>query len=136
LLASDVADQASNLGLKQQVQFLPGINNDDLVKLYNAASLFVFPSREEGFGLPLLEAMSCGTPVVAANNSSIPEIAGDAAVLVDAEDAPGMAAAIERVVTDESLRCQLRQTGLARSAGFSWKRCAAATLVVYRQVAA
>ncbi len=124
LLASNVAEQARSQGLTERVQFIEDVSNDELVVLYNAASVFVFPSREEGFGLPMLEAMSCGTPVVAARNSSIPEIAGGAALLVDAEDAQGMAYATEQLLLHTTLREELSQKGLARAADFSWTRCA------------
>lgn len=134
LLASDIAEKTRRLGLTRKVQFLESVSTDELVLLYNAASVFIFPSREEGFGLPLVEAMSCGTPVVAADNSSIPEIAGGAALLVNAEDAEGMANATERLLLDASLRHKLGQKGLARAAEFSWAKCARETIEIYRQV--
>ena len=108
--------------------------DDDLVLLYNLASLFVFPSRYEGFGLPLLEAMACSTPVVAANNSSIPEIVGDAALLTDAEDATAMGELMANVLTDEYLLENLSEKGIRRSEWFTWKDCAIKTLDVYRDV--
>ena len=75
------------LGIANRVRFLDNIYDQELVLLYNAASLFAFPSLYEGFGLPLLEAMACGTPIIAANNSSIPEVVGDAALLIETKDA-------------------------------------------------
>ena len=105
-----------------------------LLALYRSAAALVYPSRYEGFGLPLLEAMSCGTPVIASRSSSIPEVVGEAAVLLDPDDEPGWAAAIERVLDDPSHASQLRTAGLSRAAGFSWDRTAAETAVVYRRL--
>lgn len=136
LLASSIAEQITAQGIKQQVRFLEHVSDHDLALLYNAATLFVFPSRSEGFGLPPLEAMACGTPVVAANNSSIPEIVGDAAVLVDADDVRSIAAGILKVITNPNLQAELTEKGLQRAANFSWLRCARETLAVYEQVAA
>lgn len=133
LLAADLADQIKELGLDNQVQFVKQVSNEDLVLLYNAASLFVFPSLYEGFGLPLLEAMACGTPVVAANNSSIPEIVGDAALLFEAEDINTMADVMTRVLTDQTQLESLAQKGLERASGFSWEKCARQTLAGYQQ---
>lgn len=133
LLAPEIMALADSLGISGQLRFLERVSNDDLVLLYNAASLFVFPSLYEGFGLPLLEAMACGTPVVAANNSSIPEIVGDAAVLVDAQQANGMAQAIGRVLEDKALHADLIRRGIARAGGFSWARCAQETVAVYQK---
>ncbi len=136
LLEAELANQIAQLGLQDNLHFLKGVTNNDLVLLYNAAALFVFPSLYEGFGLPVLEAMACGTPVVASNNSSIPEIAGDAALLVGAVDVQGMAEAMTRVLTDESVRRTLKQKGLARAAGFSWEQCASQTIAVYTKTLA
>lgn len=133
-LAAALAQQAEALGVASRLCFLRDVSDDDLVSLYNAASLFVFPSRFEGFGLPLLEAMACGTPVVAADNSSIPEIAGDAARLVNAEDPAALAAAIEAVLSDPDERAAMRARGLARAAQFSWARCARETRAVYERI--
>lgn len=133
-LADGLSRKIEELGLARLVRFLQHVSTDDLVLLYNAASLFVFPSTYEGFGLPPLEAMSCGAPVIAANNSSIPEIVGDAAILFDAHDVQGMAAAISQVLTDETKRSHLRAAGLERVAGFSWEKCGRETIDVYRTV--
>jgi glycosyltransferase involved in cell wall biosynthesis len=131
-LAGELEHVIQTLRLNGQVQFLSSVSNEDLVLLYNAAALFAFPSRYEGFGLPLLEAMACGTPVIAANNSSIPEIVGDAAILFDAENAPAQAEAMTRGLSDAALRTRLIQQGIARAASFSWERCAGETLDVFR----
>lgn len=107
----------------------------DLAALYSAADLFAFPSIYEGFGLPVVEAMTCGCPVVCADNSSLPEVAGDAAVRVQAEDADALGAAMERVLGDGALRTSLVAKGHVQAARFSWVGCAAATLDVYKRLA-
>jgi glycosyltransferase involved in cell wall biosynthesis len=122
------------LGLEGKVQFLQNVNNQDLALLYNSASLFVFPSLYEGFGLPLLEAMACGTPVVAANTSSIPEIVDDAALLFDAMNPHGMAETIAYVLNNDDVRLDLIQKGSRRNAMFSWEKCALQTVAVYKNV--
>ncbi len=106
-----------------------------LVTFYRLARAFVFPSLYEGFGLPPLEAMANGTPVVTSNVSSLPEVAGNAALLVDPYDVASIAEGIRRAVTDEALRADLISKGRARAREFSWARAAADTLAVYREVA-
>jgi glycosyltransferase involved in cell wall biosynthesis len=133
-LAPELAEQAAALGITHRLRFLERVPDEDLAALYSAASMFVFPSLYEGFGLPVLEAMSCGTPVIAADNSSIPEIAGDAALLVAAQDQPTIAAAITRVATDIALRERLTVSGLRQASRFSWAQCAHATIAVYERV--
>lgn len=133
LLAESILAEAHTHGVEGRLRFLQHVSNDDLVSLYNAAALFVFPSRYEGFGLPILEAMACGAPVVAANNSSIPEVAGDAALLVDAESPSSIAHALERVLNDAALRDEMVARGLQRAASFSWQRCARETVAVYQK---
>jgi glycosyltransferase involved in cell wall biosynthesis len=123
---------AEQLGLIGQVHFAGPISEADLPAVLAGAQVFVFPSLYEGFGLPVLEAMACGAPVICSNTSSLPEVAGDAGVLVDPHDANAIAAAIDRVLCDASLRSELRQRSLARAAAFTWKRTAAQTLAVYR----
>ena len=120
-----------SLGLEDAVRFPGFIDDDDLPAVYSRAALFAFPSLYEGFGLPLLEAMACGVPVVTSNISSMPEVAGDAAVLVDPRDADGLAAAIARVLRDEALRERLRAAGIARAREFSWEATARRTLDAY-----
>jgi glycosyltransferase involved in cell wall biosynthesis len=133
VLAEAISKRIDDLGIGRFVHFLYQVPNEDLVFLYNEASLFVFPSLYEGFGLPVLEAMACGTPVVAANTSSIPEVAGDAALLVEARDAKGIAGAMERVLSDERLASGMVQKGLKRNSMFSWEKCARETIMVYNQ---
>lgn len=113
----------------------PGVVEDnDLPLLYNLADIFVFPSLYEGFGLPVLEAMACGTPVITSNCSSLPEVAGDAAILVNPEDEQEIAGAIMRLLTDESLRNSLVQKGLERVKNFSWEKTAEKTLELFKKV--
>ena len=113
-----------DLGLKGRVQFLGFVPDEDLPALYSAARVFAFPSIYEGFGLPPLEAMACGTPVVAANTSSIPEVVGGAGLLVDPHDVEALTDALSRAIEDESLRNQLTNQGQLRVQGFSWRTAA------------
>lgn len=133
LLAEQLMRHVVELGVDKSVRFITHVSNEDLVRLYNEASLFVFPSLEEGFGLPPLEAMACGTPVVAADNSSIPEILGDAALLVEAGDVDATADNMTRILTDGMTQAELIQKGLDRAASFSWQKCARETIEVYEQ---
>lgn len=110
------------------------VPTEDLVYLYNMASVFVFPSIYEGFGLPILEAMQCGCPVVTTKGGSLSEVAGDAAVYVDGYDIQNMANGILEVYTDEKLQKELKEKGLEQSQKFSWKKTAEETLQVYRKV--
>jgi len=111
---------------------------DELAKpaLYRGAVAFAFPSRYEGFGLPPLEALACGVPVVGSNTSSIPEIVGDAGVLLSPDDAEGMARAMIQMVTDADLRAELSRRALVQAARFSWARTARETLAAYQEVCA
>ncbi len=121
--------------LGDAVRFLGGVPNEELVYLYNAAQVLVMPSLYEGFGLPPLEAMACGTPVIASNVSSLPEVLGDAGMLFNPEDVEGLTVALWRVLSDENLRREMRAKGLKRARIFSWERAARETLAVYRKVA-
>lgn len=111
------------------------VTDAELTALYTACRLFVYPSLYEGFGLPVLEAMACGAPVVTSNVSSLPEVAGDAALLVDPRDAGALAEAIDRVLADDALRGDLRARGQARARHFHWDRTARLTLAVYEEAA-
>ncbi len=128
--------RVSELRIDDRVRFLGPVNDDDLPALYAGARLFVFPSLYEGFGLPVIEAMACGTPVACADTASLPEVAGDAAALFDPHDTAGIATVVGELLANEALRLKHRSLGLARAAGFSWSRTAAATLGVYRRIAA
>ncbi|MGD0999509.1 MAG: glycosyltransferase family 1 protein [Candidatus Brocadiia bacterium] len=114
---------------------LTGIEDEMLAGLMSAATLFVLPSLAEGFGLPVLEAMACGCPVITSNTTSLPEVCGDAAILVDPLDANALAERLRALLRDEPLRRDLRAKGLARAAQFSWERMARETFAVYRRVA-
>ncbi len=124
-----------DLDLTQWVRFLGYVRSRDLPALYQLASLFVFPSLDEGFGLPILEAFAAGTPVVAASAGSIPEVAGGAAVLVPAEDAAAFASAIHTLLTDAERRAHLVEQGRQRAAGFTWRATAQAYVRVYGEAA-
>lgn len=128
--------QVTSLGLLDDVLFPGFVAADELPWWYRAATLFVYPSRFEGFGLPVLEAMASGTPVITSNVSSLPEVAGDAALLVHPDDTAALSDAIASLLSDDALRGRLRTAGLARAATFSWNRTAAETIGVYRQVLA
>ncbi len=108
-------------------------SNEDLMVLYSLASAFVFPSWIEGLGIPLLEAMTCGAPVIASDRGSIPEVAGEAALLHDVDDIEGFASSIERVLTDEVEAARLRELGYARAAQFTWDKTARRVLACYEQ---
>ncbi|MGC8879274.1 MAG: glycosyltransferase family 4 protein, partial [Anaerolineae bacterium] len=121
-------------GMSNWVRFVGLIDDAQLVALYSAVDAFVFPSLYEGFGLPVLEAMACGAPVIASNVASLPEVVGDAGILVDPTDVTALADAIWRALMDVELRERLRQQGLMRAREFSWQRCAQNTLAVYQQI--
>jgi glycosyltransferase involved in cell wall biosynthesis len=115
-----------------QIPYLP---NRELVRLYNAADVFVFPSLYEGFGVPLIEAMACGTPVVCHDCELFHEVCGEAALFADAHHASHLATSLADVLLDSTLRSELRQRGLKRAQHFTWERCAQATLAIYCEIA-
>jgi glycosyltransferase involved in cell wall biosynthesis len=119
-----------------RLELMPYVSQQALPALYRGASLVAMPSLAEGFGLPALEAMACGTPVVVGNTSAMPEVVGDAGLLVDPEDTDAISGAILRLLTQDPLRKQLIARGLARAAGFSWERTAGRVLAVLDEVAA
>jgi glycosyltransferase involved in cell wall biosynthesis len=121
----------ADTGLSRDV-LLPGrVPQADLPALYSGATAFLYPSLYEGFGLPLLEAMACGTAVACSRAASLPEVAGDAALLFDPLDADDIAASIGALLVDEGLRAALVASGFSRAATFSWAACARATLAAY-----
>jgi len=129
-LYGQIFQQVERLGLETEVIFPGYVPQDDLPALLSGARLFVFPSLYEGFGLPVLEAMACGTPVLCSNVSSLPEVAGNAVFLVDPLDVESMAEAMNRLLKDEGLRARLVERGLRQLRQFSWDRCARETLAV------
>ena len=135
----DVYEQTAraiaDCGVGDRVRFLGYVEHDDVPALYAAARLSVFPSLYEGFGLPVVEAMACGTPIATSQVSSMPEICSDAAEYFDPESVDSMAAAIERAWSDEARRHELRARGLERAKLFRWERTARETLAFYGDVA-
>ncbi len=132
-LSDDVYELVDKLDLRPHCHFLGRVSAPDLRYLYNAASCLVHPAFYEGFGLTPLEAMACGTPVVVSNVSSLPEVVGDAALLVDPLCDDEITVALWRVLSDSALAAELRTKGLQRAAVFSWQRAAQQTMAVYRQ---
>jgi alpha-1,3-rhamnosyl/mannosyltransferase len=125
----------SQLGLVGRVEWLGRVARADVPEVYARADVLVYPSFLEGFGLPPLEAMAAGTPVVASNASCLPEVLGDAALLVDPTDAGAFGAAVESVLTDSNLRRRLVLAGESRARKFTWEECAEKTVEVYRRAA-
>jgi glycosyltransferase involved in cell wall biosynthesis len=131
-----VQQTIARLGLDEEVRVLGPVADEDLPLLYNAADLFAFPSLYEGFGLPPLEAMACGVPVLASGTTALPEVVGDAAVLVQPDEVPSIAAGLGRLMSDDALRRELSQKGQQRARNFSWERSADLFLHACGQVVA
>lgn len=129
-----IFDEVARCGLTGRVYFLGFTADADLPALYSAASLFVYPSLYEGFGIPALEAMACGTPVIASNQSALPEVVGDAGLLVDPCDGEAWTAAISRLWADPALCQKLAQAGRARAAQFTWEGMAVKLLNLYKEL--
>jgi glycosyltransferase involved in cell wall biosynthesis len=133
-LYEDIFSAVTDLKLADCVHFLENVTNQDLARLYSAACCLALPSFYEGFGLPPLEAMACGTPVVVSNRSSLPEVVGDAGLIIDPDSPEELGEALRRLLEDSELRSSLGQQGLMRSSEFSWRRAAHQTMTVYEQV--
>jgi glycosyltransferase involved in cell wall biosynthesis len=133
-LYEEVFETVERLHLKDSTFFVGRVPDEDLRSLYVAARCHIHPAFYEGFGLPPLEAMACGTPTIVSNTSSLPEVVGDAALLVDPNEWEEIAIALHRLLTDDELHSELREKGLQRAATFSWKRAAVETLEVYEHV--
>jgi glycosyltransferase involved in cell wall biosynthesis len=122
------------LGLQEEVIFVGYVSENDITKYYNAADLFVYPSLYEGFGMPPLEAMACGTPVVTSNVTSLPEVVADAAITIDPHEVNAFVEAMYKVLTDEKLRENMIDKGLKRAQLFNWERSAEEMHRVYKQL--
>ncbi len=133
---SEVDRTVKEVGIEGRILLTGHVALEDLRWLYCAADLFVYPSLYEGFGLPPLEAMACGTPVITSNCSSLPEVVGDAAILADPREVEELASTITRVLEDRELRHTMRERGIAQAKRFSWETCARETLRVYAAVGA
>jgi len=133
-LTEDLLAYSGRFRVADRVRFLGSVPHGDLPDLYRGATALVYPSWFEGFGLPPLEAMASGTPVIASHSTSLPEVIGEAGLLLPPQDVAALAEAIRRVATDEALRKSLCQKGLIQAARFSWDECAARTMDVYRRV--
>ncbi|MCL4459346.1 MAG: glycosyltransferase family 4 protein [Chloroflexi bacterium] len=123
-----------HFGLEDRVQLLGLVPEEDMPALYAAATALIYPSLYEGFGLPPLEAMACGTPVICSSASSLPEIVGEAALMVDPTDTAALTQAMRAILSDSELRTSLRRRGLERASLFSWEKTARQTLAVYEEV--
>ncbi|MBN1430199.1 MAG: glycosyltransferase family 4 protein [Anaerolineae bacterium] len=131
--AYDVVQQeVTRLGMAERVIFAGFVDDNDLPDLYRAATVFVYPALYEGFGIPVLEAMACGTPVITSNVSSLPEAAGEAAILVDPLNVEELSMTLDRLLSNEMMRNTLRGKGIARAGKFTWARAAEQTWDVYR----
>jgi len=131
---SSIFNLVRKLNLERDIIFTGYVENKDLVLFYNAADLLVFPSIYEGFGLPPLEAMACGTPVVTSNTSSLPEVVGDAGIMIDPYDVDELANVMNEVLTNNDLKKSMSEKGLRRAQIFNWKDTAKKTLKVYEEV--
>ncbi len=134
-LYEEIMETVSKLGLQKSTYFLGRVPDENLRKLYVGARCLIHPAHYEGFGLPPLEAMACGTPTIVSNISSLPEVVGDAALLVDPNNPEEIAVALQRLLTNPELHAELRAKGLQRAHCFSWEMAAQSTLEVYRKVA-
>jgi glycosyltransferase involved in cell wall biosynthesis len=133
-LSDTMQDEVARRGLGDRVRFIGYVRPEDMAALYSLATVFAYPSLYEGFGLPVLEAMVCGAPVLTSNVSSLPEVAGDAALLVSPTDVAEIADGLAQVLEDEGLAAKLSARGLEWAPRFSWDRCARETLAVYESL--
>jgi len=131
---SGIFDLVNSLGINQDVVFLGYLAKVDLPALYGGAEVFIYPSLYEGFGLPPLEAMACGCPVIVSNSSSLPEVVHDAGLLVDPANLSELVMLIKKVINDASLRDEMRKKGIERAKFFSWEKTAKLTYDIYKQV--
>ena len=129
----NIFNKIKELNLEKDIIFTGYVSDEDLPALYNTADLFVYPSIYEGFGLPPLEAMACGTPVITSNVSSLPEVVGNAGIMVNPYNVNELADKITEVLTNEELKKELSQKGLERAKLFSWEKCAKETMEVFEE---
>ena len=129
----EIFTHVERLGLERSILFPGFVPADELSLWYNAATVFVYPSLYEGFGMPLLEAMACGTPVIGSQASCMPEVVGDAGLLVSPHDVAGLVGSLDQLLADADLRADLSQRGRTRAATFTWEAAAQATVASYRQ---
>jgi glycosyltransferase involved in cell wall biosynthesis len=127
-------EQIGGLGLDEQITFTGYVPDEDLAYLYNGASALVFPSLEEGFGLPAVEAMACGTPVAASNCGSLPEVIGSAGRYFDPRDSMDIANVLSQILNDDALRTSMKEAGLRRSKEFLWNKAAHETLTIFDEL--
>ena len=132
-LFDEIFARVQALGLMDRVHFTGYVPDDELPLWYNAADLFVLPSQYEGFGMPIVEAMACGTPVVAADNSSLPEAAGQAGLLFSPQNVTELTERMANVLDDRALSDKMRRLGIQHAHNFSWERAGRETAVVYQK---
>jgi glycosyltransferase involved in cell wall biosynthesis len=133
-MVENILHQTGQLDISDKVHFTGYVEQADLPLIYNMADVFIYPSVYEGFGLPVLEAMACGTPVITSNVSSMPEIIGDAGVLLAPSDSQALARSLLELINDPVERQRLSIRGLERAASFTWNRTAEKTIAVYCHV--
>jgi glycosyltransferase involved in cell wall biosynthesis len=131
--SKDLMEMINKMNLKERIKFLGFIRRKELPALYSAADIFVYPSLYEGFGLPLLEAMACGCPVITSNCASMPEVVGTAAIKINPRNIEELSFALETLISDDDKKEALRVEGMKRASGFSWQQCAQKTIEVYEQ---
>ncbi|OGI26641.1 MAG: hypothetical protein A2359_00790 [Candidatus Moranbacteria bacterium RIFOXYB1_FULL_43_19] len=134
VLVGKTSPLCEDMAAKNDILAVGYIDREDRPFVYNLASLFVYPSFFEGFGMPVLEAMACGTPVIASNNSSIPEIAGKSALMISPNRSDELCKAIRNILSNDKLYNRLRERGLKQSKNFSWKKCAEKTLEIFKDI--
>jgi glycosyltransferase involved in cell wall biosynthesis len=133
-LYDEIDEVMVSLGLEEHVRHLPNVGDRQLAHLYQRAGVLALPSHYEGFGFPVLEAMHCGCPVIASNRASLPEVAGDAAILLEPDDVEGWAEAIEQLLAEPAKRTELITAGKRQACRFSWTKTATATLQIYESL--
>jgi glycosyltransferase involved in cell wall biosynthesis len=131
---NELFNKIKELNLESDVFFTGGVSEEDLPVLYNGAEVLVYPAFAEGFGLPVLEAMACGTPVITSNTTSLPEVTGDAAILINPRSFEEIGQSMEKILSDSALRREFASRGLQRAKTFGWAEAAKRTIEVYKEV--